>query len=164
MPINISAMMAGSSLSRRRGVSSSSGLGICALLCDALVPAPSVLCELESDFWSSCEQLVAKGVQESKRRINAAIVDGHSFYIGITENPVRRWDEHLQADSMRWMRMDLLVRARSSAITAPIEKALVGCFKNVFLCHNLGHGGEHASAGMPHYVYLLIGRPLHRRR
>ena len=116
-----------------------------------------------SDYESSCEQLVAKGVPESRRHINAAIADGHSFYIGITENPLRRWDEHLRDDSMAWARMDLMVRARSSAMTAPIEKTLATCFKHVFLCHNLGDGGERASAGMPHYVYLLIGPPLHRR-
>ena len=116
-----------------------------------------------SDCKSSCEQLVAREVPESRRHINAAIADGHSFYIGITENPLRRRGEHLRDDSMAWARVDLMVRARSSAMTAPIEKALVGCFKHVFLCRNLGDGGEHASAGMPHYVYLLIGPPLHRR-
>ena len=145
------------------GVAPSSALAVCGSLHRVVALTPiTPLCDLESDAESNEEQLVSKGVEVSGCAIRAVIADGNSFYIGITENFDRRWDEHVW-EFPSWYRMDVLVRARSSAVTAPIERELIKTFKSVLLCHNSGLGGERASGGMPHYVYLLVGPPLLRR-
>lgn len=161
-PIDMPGMMSAGVQLGGYGAPTSSALAVCGLMYRALVPAPAAICNFESDFESSKEQLVSKGVEVSGRLIRATIANGNSFYIGITENPSRRWDEHVQ-DGGLWDRMELLVRACSSAVTAPIERELVAAFQYAPLCHNSGKGGERASAGMPHFVYILIGPPLPRR-
>ena len=163
MPIDMLGMMSANVQLGSSGVTPSSALAVCGLLHRVLVPTPAAICNLESDTESSNEQLVSKGVEVSGRLIRATIASGNSFYIGITENPSRRWDEHVQGGGL-WDRMEVLVRACSSAITAPIERELVAAFNYAPLCHNSGQGGERASAGMPHFVYMLIGPPLLRRR
>ena len=95
--------------------------------------------------------------------INAIVDEGRSFYIGITENPVRRWHEHVHAPGTSWECMEVLVQAPSSAVTKPIEQDLIQQWGGHFLCTNVGAGGERASAGMPHYVYVLEGSALLRR-
>ena len=87
-----------------------------------------------------------------------------SYYWGITENPRRRWDEdHCQTYST----MRVVAVCRTSRETAQIERQLIahgraGCYR----CNTVGPGGERASAGSPHFVYLcrrqdglIRGRP-----
>ena len=129
----------------------------------AIAPLPAPLLELTFDGWETIEELVRQGVRESRRRIRDVVRDGQAFYIGITENPVRRWAEHQLPGHHTWDTMEILVKAPSSAVTGPIEKDLIEEFRGHFLCHNVGRGGEHASAGMPHFAYLLVGPALLRR-
>ena len=82
---------------------------------------------------------------------------GRWFYIGITENPGRRWAMHEEQSSHMWRRMRLLVQAPDSVISASIERRLIARWRDHTCCTNVGPGGERASAGRPHYVYVLEG-------
>ena len=86
-----------------------------------------------------------------------------SYYWGITENPMRRWVEgHCQTyDTMR-----VVVVCRTSRETGLIERQLISQSRAGYRCNNVGAGGERASAGSPHFVYLcsredglIRGRP-----
>ena len=82
---------------------------------------------------------------------------GVSFYIGITENHVRRLEEHL-ASGRHWSRMVLLVEAVSSRDTAALEVQLIAQFRAYSTCLNIGRGGECASAASPHFLYVMVGQ------
>jgi len=84
------------------------------------------------------------------------------FYIGITEDPRRRFAEH--CERMEWERMTILVQAASSSTTGSLEKALLADFGQSYMCLNIGRGGERASGGSPHFLYVLLARegPLRR--
>ena len=88
------------------------------------------------------------------RRVRA---ESFCFYIGITECPSRRFEMHQAAGS--WARMVVLCKARSSRETAFLERALIKehLDRLNLRCTNFGPGGECASAGSPHFLYLLIG-------
>ena len=96
------------------------------------------------------------------RIINALDV---SFYIGITENPRRRWGEHVVdmtvgPDPL----MTVLIEARSSETTAAFEIELLKRYRHNLRCANMSSGGEGRSACTPHYLYVLHGStPLIRR-
>jgi hypothetical protein len=87
------------------------------------------------------------------RRVRA---EENRFYIGITENPSRRFEEH-QAVQGSWTRMVILCKALSSNDTAYLERGLISQHRDNIRCINIGRGGECASGGSPHYLYLLIG-------
>ena len=93
------------------------------------------------------------------RRVRA---ESHSYYIGITENPSRRFEEHCSAGS--WARMVLLAKASSSRETSYMERSLISTFKDAYRCMNIAPGGERASEGSPHYLYLLVGHSALLRR
>lgn len=90
-------------------------------------------------------------------------MDGQCFYIGITENPSRRFDEHL-ASGGHWVRHVVLVQAPTSRTTSSLERDLLVTYGNVFGCLNASAGGERASAGSPHFLYLLVGQDSLLRR
>ena len=85
---------------------------------------------------------------------------GRAFYIGITEDPPRRWEEHQRVYSGG---MVVLIEASSSRITSDLEVRLLEVFlprpgilsAGHSLCRNMGRGGERASAGSPHYLYVV---------
>ena len=87
------------------------------------------------------------------RRVRA---EENRFYIGITENPSRRFEEHLAVQGS-WTRMVILCKAHSSNDTAYLERGLINQHRDNIRCINIGRGGECASGGSPHYLYLLIG-------
>ena len=81
----------------------------------------------------------------------------HKIYVGITEDPVRRFHMHL--DNYGPVINMLIVRVRlTSAETTYWEKHAIRRFRED-LGHawllNRGDGGERASAGRPHYGYIL---------
>ena len=131
---------------------------------DVVAPAafPPLL-TLTYEGGETLQELVRQGVEECGRQISSIVDAGRAFYVGITENPPRRWDEHRHTRGTNWECMTVLVQAPSSAATKPIEKELLERWSGKFLCHNIGKGGERASAGMPHFVYVLAGPPLLRR-
>ena len=135
------------------------------LWCTSLLLAPS--------FGAACRDAVVG----RSRRSGAALVDltdglttmeealntcrrrvrseTHSFYIGITENPTRRFEEHCLTGS--WIEMVVLAKARSSRETSYLERSLISEFGHVHRCSNVGPGGERPSGASPHFVYMVVG-------
>jgi hypothetical protein len=89
------------------------------------------------------------------RIVRTVASEGGNFYIGITENPARRFEQH----SANWRNMIVIHSAPSSSETSSLEKSLIERFKLNLMCHNVGAGGEHASAGSPHFLYVLKNLP-----
>ena len=132
-----------------------------ALLFSSPVAGHRPLCILEctgvgsAEFTSIC--------QEALRVVQGYAHAGRQVYVGITENPRRRFDEHLAANSA-WETCRVLVQAPTSRETAAIERFLISRIRDrFFLCSNYGPGGERASQGMPHFVYVVVGGSLLRR-
>ena len=100
----------------------------------------------------------------ARKKVEAYVSSGVSFYIGITENPERRFEEHL-GSGVNWDEQIILVEARTSATTASLEQELLAYFGKWSRCTNLSRGGECASSGSPHFLYLLLlsHHPLRRR-
>ncbi len=102
-----------------------------------------------------------KALTETRSRVRRLIRDGSAFYLGISECPQRRYNQHCETGS-QWERMVVLVEARSSRDTAVLERQLLEEFHECLGCTNRSLGGECASSGMPHYLYILLN-PLMRR-
>ena len=81
-------------------------------------------------------------------------LSGMSFYIGITEHPVRRWRHH----SSRFDFMTVLVEAPGSHVTGPLEVQLLEVLLGRLGCLNVGRGGETPTDGTPHYLYVAARR------
>ena len=84
--------------------------------------------------------------------------EGGNFYIGITENPARRFEQH--SASAYWRNMIVMHSAPSSSETSSLERDLIRRFKLNLMCRNVGAGGEHASAGSPHFLHVLKNNPV----
>jgi hypothetical protein len=99
----------------------------------------------------------------ARRRVEREVSSGVAFYIGISENPERRFEEHL-CSGVNWAEQIILVEASSSRTTASLERDLLAEFGKRFACTNASSGGERASSGSPHFLYLLLAcNGLHRR-
>ena len=85
---------------------------------------------------------------------------GGSYYWGITENPLRRWEE---CHCLTYSRMHVVAVCLTSRQTGQIERELISRSRTGHLCNNVGAGGERASAGSPHFVYLCTSSGLLRR-
>jgi hypothetical protein len=70
------------------------------------------------------------------RRVRA---EENRFYIGITENPSRRFEEHLAVQGS-WTRMVILCKAHSSNDTAYLERGLISQHRDNIRCLNIGRG------------------------
>ena len=97
-----------------------------------------------------------RGWNHASNRIAEIARAGVTFYIGITENPARRWSEHAERGLWTWM--EVLVTAPSSRATGELEERLVRRFGGNFMCQNIGRGGEGRSAGRPHHLYVVVGQ------
>ena len=75
-----------------------------------------------------------------------------AFYIGISEQPLVRWESHAHDG---FVGMDILMVASSSAHTGWVERALIARCRGNLRCSNIGAGGKHASRGSPHYLYVV---------
>lgn len=100
-----------------------------------------------------------RGVEDGWRHASARIAHlargGVTFYIGITEDPCRRWQEH--AEKEPWSYMEVLVEAPTSRATGELEERLIEHFGRAFGCRNVGKGNERRSGGRPHYLYVVVG-------
>ena len=75
-----------------------------------------------------------------------------SYYAGITESPIRRWEAHCT----KYTTMYLLYVAETSRATAGLEQAILREFAfRSLMCENDSHGGESASSASPHYLYVV---------
>ena len=88
----------------------------------------------------------------ARHRVLTALRSSQPFYIGITENPHRRFGEHCEGGGQVWERMLVLAQAASSTTTASMERDLLSEFGHRTLCHNSSPGGEGASGGNPHVL------------
>ncbi len=97
------------------------------------------------------------------RIINAAL--DVQVYLGITENPRRRWGEHVVDMTVGPDPLTtVLIEARSSDTTAAFEVELLRRYRHYLRCANRSSGGDGRSACTPHYLYVLhASMPLIRR-
>ena len=103
---------------------------------------------------SSDPRSIEEGWRHASSHIRELATHGMAFYIGITENPARRWEDHCQ--TAPWDDMEILIEAPSSRVTGDLEHRLIGRFRPVIGCTNVGPGGECRSAGCPHFLYVLV--------
>ena len=96
----------------------------------------------------------AMAARHADRFIRAIWDRRHRFYVGITRDPARRWEQH-QARNSSWSRMTVLVEARDSVATSTVEMQILVFWRGDPLCLNRSSGGESATPGSPHYVYVL---------
>ena len=98
---------------------------------------------------------VAMAARHADPIIRAIIRDRrHRFYVGITRDPARRWEQH-QARHSSWSHMTVLVEARDSVATSTVEMRILASWRGDPLCLNRSSGGESPTPGSPHYVYVL---------
>ena len=97
---------------------------------------------------------VAMAARHADRIIRAIRDRRHSFYVGITRGPARRWEQH-QARNSSWSHMTVVVEARDSVATSTVEMQTLVFWRGDPLCLNQSSGGESATPGSPHYVYVL---------
>lgn len=74
--------------------------------------------------------------------------------IGITNNPERRWKEHLRQDTESWDRMIVKYRTQSVNYANLIEKYFI---KNDPELCNRWPGKSNMSESDYYYVYILLG-------
>ena len=80
-------------------------------------------------------------------RFNSSI----QFYIGISEQPSVRFEQHrCNAFNEMWLYV-----CSCSLESASAEKSLIHRVHQLAACCNLGKGGERASKGCPHYLYIV---------
>ena len=91
------------------------------------------------------------------QHLRALLAAGVVIYVGITENPARRWAQH-QGQNPMWSEMQILFIAETSRDTAAFERAVLADIGHGGGCQNIGPGGECASAGSPHYLYVVLNR------
>ena len=88
--------------------------------------------------------------EKSPWRFIQNIIDlGREFYIGITERPRERFEEH----SLRFSQMAVWI-FEDSRYSAAAEKSLIKGFRDCSLMLNVGNGGERRSAAKPHFLYV----------
>ena len=96
-----------------------------------------------------------RAYEHARARVRAVANAGRAFYLGITENPDRRFGEHLGTNP-GWAYMTVLLQAPSSRHTAALEMRLLVTYGPSLQCLNKSSGGERASCGTPHYLYMLV--------
>jgi hypothetical protein len=97
-------------------------------------------------------------------QVRAVWQAGWTYYVGITENPARRWAEHGE-ENAHWDEMRVVCMADTSRDTAIVERFILFHCRGGLGCMNVGPGGEHASTGSPHFAYVIYARSgLIRRR
>ena len=77
--------------------------------------------------------------------------DQVTYYIGITERPAERWEQHA---AKGWRKMSVWMHL-DSRYSAARERALIA--RNSASCHqqNISSGGGGASLGEPHFSYIV---------
>jgi len=77
------------------------------------------------------------------------------FYIGISERPVERFQEH-QSSGYTQTHVMLFPDSRASG---NMEKRLISTWQKHQRCMNAGPGGLRASEGKPHFCYIVFRTP-----
>ena len=84
-----------------------------------------------------------------------AIASCRYFYLGITDNPAHRWQQHTRSGS-GFSTMFVLAVAETSRSTGQLEQHCIARFRNPFMCGNIGAGAECSSYGSPHFFYIVF--------
>ena len=106
-------------------------------------------------YWRLPEQeLDESGMLEHAHfQVRRCSSSNRQFYIGITERPDERWEAHARVGySTMW----IVACEASSSVTARLERCLIYAHRGNLHCANVGGGGERASAGSPHFVYVTF--------
>lgn len=74
------------------------------------------------------------------------------MYIGITESPCQRYTNH-QASGYTYMVLYICSDSRQSG---SLERSLLSIWRGHHQCVNQGPGGERASGGRPHFLYIVF--------
>lgn len=93
-----------------------------------------------------------------KNSISNFIIHTDFFYIGITDNPYRRFREH---KFKGFKRMVVLYRTSSAKYEKNLEKELVEYYRSKYsdkLMNNKGGGGGRFGQNKFKYLYLLLGK------
>ena len=95
---------------------------------------------LNHDQWiSHCKKVIVR-------------VAGGSFYIGISGDPLSRYEYHREKG---YTNMSVIAVGPSSSFSATLEVELIKIFSSNHCCANRSIGGEGASSAQPHYVYIV---------
>ena len=116
----------------------------------------------------TAEMMQSFGSQIS--RLRREWYDG-DFYIGVSQNPVKRMIDRKYGHATRWPLMHLLAAGPSPRV-GEIEIELLKEFRGTVGCHNVGPGGEGCSSNIDimAFCYVLLGQgsglepPANRRR
>ena len=101
---------------------------------------------------ASIPQITAKTIADKPVAVVARELQlNRRVYVGITERPVARFDEHSLGG---YSKMALWALA-SSAESASHEKHLIATYRANPLLQNIGAGGERASHAQPHFLYVV---------
>lgn len=92
-------------------------------------------------------------IQKAQEAIKGRLMLSSSlqFYIGISERPIFRFDDHKQNG---YTEMWVYIFSCGSE-SACAERSLISRVGNLKECCNKGRGGERASHGEPHYLYIV---------
>ena len=103
------------------------------------------------------EEHMTEAAEHCNKALDSIVRSGRQFYIGITENHSRRWEEHQEAAPGMWAHMITLIEAPNSRLTSQLERRLITQWGHHWNCRNVARGGDWAPQGQPQYVYCLNG-------
>ena len=91
-------------------------------------------------------------VDHASSQIADCVARRLEFYVGITERPVDRFEDH-RASKYTRMRLYMLADSQESG---DYEIALLRKWRQHYLCQNVAAGGQRRSAGKPHFLYITL--------
>lgn len=101
----------------------------------------------------------APNMPRIKNRVSNLVHHCRFFYIGLTNRPWPRFNEHNRQDEIEWDRMVLLYRTRSLAKEGAFEQELIRYYRGSQYCKklkNIQSGAQGRLGKSPHYIYVLL--------
>ena len=102
----------------------------------------------------------ATSLHRIKNRVSNLVLDCRFFYIGLTNNPRRRFREHLRKDEVAWDRMVVLYETSSALKEGNFEEELILYYResNSYSkkLKNKKNGRQGRLCYPPHYIYVLL--------
>ena len=101
----------------------------------------------EKDLFQHCNNMVNSILRQNSDT---------NFYIGVAENPLRRWSEE-NGHHLRFHTMYLLGFANNGSVLARVETRLIEQPRNLLAnCVNIGPGGEHVARKSTTTKFLYV--------
>lgn len=94
-----------------------------------------------------------------KNRISNLSNHCRFFYIGLTNRPKTRFQEHRNSDGILWDRMVVLYRTTSISKEGDFEEDLILYYKNgprAAKLKNIKNGRQGALSAPPYYIYAIF--------